>query len=52
MHDIPVDGCVKMKKRLPNREFLKIFELLWQIGPKIGYKNPESWRSFPLSIDR
>jgi len=46
MLDILVDGFVKMKKRLPNREFLKVFEALWEIGPKVRYKNPEGWRSF------
>lgn len=34
----------KLEKIRSERDFLKIYDAIWQEGPKITYKNPENWR--------
>lgn len=35
-----------MRKRLSSEEFLKVAEQLWQVGPKVRYKNPDAWITY------
>ena len=35
---------IQEHKRLSSQEFLKIYDAIWQEGPKAEYKNPDSWR--------
>ena len=35
-----------MKKKLSRKEFLKRFDLLWQSGPKVTFRNPDDWDSY------
>ena len=35
-----------MKKRLSSEDFLKVAEDLWQVGPKVRYKNPDAWIAY------
>jgi hypothetical protein len=34
----------KKQKRLTSAEFLRLYETLWQEGPKVKYVNPDNWR--------
>ena len=36
---------IQEHKRLSSEEFLKVYDTIWQEGPKTGYKNPENWRN-------
>jgi hypothetical protein len=31
-------------KRLSSQEFQKVYDTIWQEGPKTEYRNPDSWR--------
>jgi hypothetical protein len=35
---------IQKHKRFSSQEFLKIYDAIWQEGPKIFYKNPDNWR--------
>jgi hypothetical protein len=35
---------IQEHKRLSSQEFQKIYDTIWQEGPKTEYKNPENWR--------
>jgi hypothetical protein len=35
---------IQENKRLSSQEFLKVYDTIWQEGPKTFYKNPDSWR--------
>ena len=35
---------IQEHKRLSSQEFQKIYDSIWQEGPKTEYKNPENWR--------
>ena len=35
---------IQNHKRLSSQEFLKVYDAIWQEGPKIFYKNPDNWR--------
>jgi len=34
---------IQEHKRLSSQEFLKIYDAIWQEGPKTEYKSPENW---------
>jgi len=36
---------IRKHERLSSQEFLKVYDIIWQEGPKTEYKNPDSWRS-------
>lgn len=31
--------------RLSSQEFLKVYDAIYQEGPKTGYRSPDNWRS-------
>jgi len=33
----------RKQKRLTSEEFLRIYEILWEEGPKVKYVNPDGW---------
>jgi hypothetical protein len=33
-----------MPKRLSNKDFMRIFEAIYEHGPKTKYQNPTGWR--------
>lgn len=33
----------RKQKRLTSEEFLRIYEILWEEGPKVKYVNPDNW---------
>jgi hypothetical protein len=35
---------IQNHKRLSGHEFLKVYDAIWQEGPKTFYKDPDSWR--------
>jgi len=35
---------IQNHKRLSSQEFLKVYDTIWQEGPKTFYKNPDAWR--------
>ena len=35
---------IENHKRLSSQEFLKIYDTIWQEGPKTEYRNPDNWR--------
>jgi hypothetical protein len=35
---------IQEHKRLSSQEFQKVYDTIWQEGPKTGYKNPDNWR--------
>ena len=35
---------IQKYKRFSSQEFLKIYDAIWQEGPKTFYKNPDNWR--------
>jgi len=35
---------IQNHKRLSSQEFLKVYDTIWQEGPKTEYKNPDNWR--------
>ena len=35
---------IQNHKRLSSQEFLKVYDAIWQEGPKIFYKDPDNWR--------
>ena len=35
---------IQEHKRLTSQEFQKVYDTIWQEGPKTAYKNPENWR--------
>jgi hypothetical protein len=35
---------IQKQKRLSSKEFLEVQETIWQPGPKINYKNADSWK--------
>ena len=35
---------IQEHKRLSSQEFLKVYDTIWQEGPKTFYKNPDNWR--------
>lgn len=32
-----------MSNRMPRKKFVELFDVLWQPGPRIEYRNPDSW---------
>jgi hypothetical protein len=45
-HDIEISKAaekIKSQKKLSSQEFLKVYETIWQDGPKIKYQNPDAW---------
>ncbi len=36
---------IQEHKRLSSQEFLKVYDAIWQEGPKTEYKNPDNWRN-------
>jgi hypothetical protein len=32
-----------MKHDTPKSEFLRIYDAIWEEGPKVQYKNPDKW---------
>ncbi len=35
---------IQEHKRLSSQEFLKVYDAIWQEGPKTAYKTPDKWR--------
>jgi hypothetical protein len=33
----------RKQNRLTSEEFLRIYEILWEEGPKVKYLNPDNW---------
>jgi len=34
---------IQEHKRLSSKEFLKVYDAIWQEGPKTQYQNPDGW---------
>ena len=35
---------VLVMRRLSSQEFVKLFDAMWEQGPKVNYKDPDKWR--------
>ena len=31
---------------MPSKKFVELFDVLWQAGPRIEYRNPDCWTKF------
>ncbi len=39
-------GKLKNQERLTGAEFWKVYESIWQDGPKVKFSNPNNWISY------
>jgi hypothetical protein len=37
---------IRKNEKLESSEFLRIYKILWQDGPKVKYNNPDRWVTF------
>ena len=43
---------IENQKRLSTKEFLKVYDAMWQAGPKINYQNPGAREREPQLISK
>ena len=42
---------IHKEEHLKSDDFIKLYEILWQEGPKVQYKNPDNWSSYGSTLE-